>query len=219
MRKILLIFTVFFYFVLGDISVANSSSITKITPAMQLDNLLLSTHSLQADFTQTVNDINGQAISTASGKFYLIRPGKFRWQIEQPDQELLIGTKNKIYIYNKELKQVTIKKLNKNLGEVPALLLTQQDIVSANHFSVRLDGNKIGDQQWFILRPKEKNSFFAEIHLGFSHQLLIAMQMRDNLDQVTTIEFKQTKRNINLANQLFIFKIPTDTDVIDETIQ
>lgn len=188
-----------------------------VAPATQLDQLLQATQHLQADFVQTVNDVHGRSISKSRGRFFLMRPGQFRWEIQQPDKELVIGTGNRIIIYNEELKQVTIKRLEKNLGEIPALLLTQNDIASENHFNVRLDPRKVIGQQWFLLTPKNKNDFFVEIRLGFSHQTLIGMQLRDSLDQITTIQFKENKQNKLLNKNLFQFKLPKDVDVIDET--
>ncbi|MDX1902384.1 MAG: outer membrane lipoprotein chaperone LolA [Gammaproteobacteria bacterium] len=187
------------------------------TPAARLDQLLQSIHTLRADFTQTVMDNRGRSISKSHGVFSLQRPGKLRWEITHPDAELIIANQDKIFIYEPDLQQLTIKKLNLNIGEAPALLFTRADITSSKNFDVQFDQHKIPGQEWFLLIPKDHSGFFSSIHLGFVKNTLLAMQLRDSLDQVTTVEFSHVKTNPALSLSIFNIKVPPKTDVIHET--
>jgi len=191
------------------------SSAFSETPAHELDQLLQSVHTYHAHFSQSVQDNHGRSISKARGAFYLMRPGKFRWEVTEPDAELIIATGNQLLIYDKELQQLTIKHLKSNLGETPALLLTQNDMTSEQHFNVKLESSpKSGE--WFLLTPKDHGSFFAEMHLDFENHILKVMKLRDSLDQITTVQFNQIEVNSPIAESLFHLKVPPHTDVIHE---
>jgi len=180
-------------------------------PVMTLNTRLSEIQSLQADFVQTITDSHGRQISHATGSLSLIRPGKFRWQVNPPEGELVIANDKKLLVYDPDLQQLVIRTLSDNDSEVPALLLSRGDISSGDHFVVRLQSE---NPEIFHLTPKNKDSLFSDFQLMFDKNNLVKMTFVDHLKQTTVIAFKHQKHNPALPAKLFDFKAPRGTDVI-----
>ncbi|OHC90792.1 MAG: outer membrane lipoprotein carrier protein LolA, partial [Sideroxydans sp. RIFOXYD2_FULL_59_7] len=90
----------------------------------QLKSFISGTRSAQAEFTQTVLDSKGRKMQTASGTMQFVRPGKFRWEYRQPYAQLIVGDGEKFWLYDADLEQVTVRKLDAALGSSPAALLS-----------------------------------------------------------------------------------------------
>ena len=186
------------------------------SPSDQLTQLLHQLHTFQADFTQKIVDQSARSTLQSSGKMYLMRPGKFRWEVRQPNKQLIITNNNKIWIYDPDLEQVTVRLLNKEAGEAPALLLSNSNQTLTKSFQVQRikPGSEL---QWFSLVPKDKSSMFAVIQLGFLGNQIKQMQLKDHLGHTTYIRFAKTSANSTLSQTLFVFHPPANVDVIDET--
>ena len=86
--------------------------------------LLNNTQSMRANFRQTVYDNRGKVIQKSVGYMAMQRPGKFRWESTSPIPQLIIANDSRLWIYDPDLEQVTIRSLSKEIGETPALLLS-----------------------------------------------------------------------------------------------
>ncbi len=184
-------------------------------PTTALLQLLNSIRTIQANFTQTILDERSKPLQQSSGRMALQRPGKFRWDVTRPNSQLIVTDGKKLWIYDPDLQQVTIRSLTKEVGEAPALLLSNPDASLAQKFHVQTANDNRG-LQWFLLTPKNKNSMFAIIRLGFAKQQLQQMQLRDHLNHTTVIQFNRITQNVALSPALFTFKIPAQVDVINE---
>lgn len=184
---------------------------TDASPATtQLTQLLIAIQTLQADFTQTI------ANQKSVGHIILQQPGKFRWEVKKPIAQLIITDNKRLWIYDPDLEQVTIRSLNTEIGETPAFLLSHPSSALEKNFQVKSIQNK-GSLQWFILTPKNKNSLFAFIKIGFLKNQIREMDLQDHLGHNTVIEFYNIILNHPVSASLFTFKIPRHVDVIDET--
>lgn len=170
--------------------------------------------SLRADFKQVVTDANHQQVQTAQGTFYLSRPGRFRWDYVTPFKQILVGDGHKVWFYDTELEQVTVKDQNAALGSSPALLLSG-DKPLEDSFNVVARG-KEGGLDWLELSPKTKDTEFTRVRLGFGAHDLEAMELTDSFGQVTRLRFTHMRRNPVLASSLFKFVPPKGVDVIGE---
>jgi len=170
---------------------------------------------MQADFSQVVTDTKGKTLNRAQGRMSLERPGKFRWDVMRPNPQLIVTNGKKIWIYDADLEQVTIRYLSKEGGEAPALLLSNTNETLARDFRVQTANHS--SMQWFVLTPKDKSSMFETIQLGFINQQIRQMRLQDHLGHVTTIQFNRVVTNSHLSSSLFNFRAPTHVDVIDET--
>lgn len=189
------------------------SPLSHAAPVSELNDLLTNLNAMQASFVQTVYDNRGKPIQTARGKMQFQRPGKFRWETFKPTKQLIIADGNRLWIYDADLAQVTIRSLKNEVGEAPALLLSH---VSTNHYLINKIQNK-SNLTWFKLIPKNHESLFAVIQLGFASDQLNEMRLQDQLGHTTHLQFNRIIKNPQLSPALFIFKPPANADVIDET--
>ncbi|MGA7749477.1 MAG: outer membrane lipoprotein chaperone LolA [Gallionella sp.] len=109
----------------------------------KLKTFIASTHSAQANFTQEVLDQNGKRIQSASGTMQFVRPGKFRWTYRKPYEQLIVGDGTKFWLYDVDLNQVTVKKLDAALGGSPAALLSGSNEIERG-FKLTEDGSRDG---------------------------------------------------------------------------
>jgi outer membrane lipoprotein carrier protein len=181
-----------------------------------LSTLLNNVQSMQANFTQTIYDNRGKAIQKSFGNMSMQRPGKFRWVVTKPIPQVIVANASKLWIYDPDLEQVTIRSLKKSAGETPALLLSHVDTVLEKHYTVKQMQNNTAQGEWFSLTPKA-DSTFAGIKMGFIKGQIQEMDLEDHLGHTTRIYFKNIRTNINLSPSLFVFKANANTDVINET--
>ena len=180
----------------------------------KLHRFLETTKTLRADFAQIVVAKNGKRPQQSVGVMMISRPGKFRWQIDKPYSQLLVGDGEKIWIYDPDLRQVTVKKMDAALGSTPAALLVGGNSLEKN-FTLREVGEREG-MEWLEATPKSPDSGFEKLQLGFSGNDLKAMELSDNFGQTTSLLFARIERNPQLAPALFHFTPPAGVDVIGE---
>jgi outer membrane lipoprotein carrier protein len=178
--------------------------------------LLSQTHSMQAEFKQTVYDEHHQLIQQAYGKMALVQPGKFRWEVIKPIPQLIIANGKRLWIYDADLDQVTIRALNQTVGDAPGLLLSHQDKTIIKNYLIKEISHQ-AQKQIFELRPYKKDAMFALVKMIFSHQQIREMHLIDHLGHETHIIFQNIKMNQAMPSTLFIFKNRPGIDVIDET--
>jgi len=172
------------------------------------------TQTARASFMQTVTDKNGRVVQQASGEFAISRPGKFRWSVDKPYQQLLVGDGERVWIYDPDLNQVVKRRNDQALGSTPAALLAGRDNVE-QAFEWR-DLPPADGLDWLGATPKDKESTFSDIRLGFNASGLAALEISDNFGQHTRITFAGLERNPKLAPELFTFTPPKGADVVGD---
>jgi outer membrane lipoprotein carrier protein len=187
------------------------------TTANDLSALLTKLDSMQADFSQTITDKNAKQIQQSVGRMSMQRPGKFRWEVKKPSKQLVVTDGKRIWIYDPDLEQVTIRFLTKEVGESPAMLLTNPSTTIEKDYQVDNVKASAKDLQWYSLIPKNQNSMFAKIKLGFNKNQIREMELQDHLGHTTSIAFYNIKISPTLSESIFSFKPPAHVDVIDET--
>ncbi|MDT8405294.1 outer membrane lipoprotein chaperone LolA [Sulfuriflexus sp.] len=170
--------------------------------------------SIRADFVQQVLNPQNQALQQTSGTMLLSRPGRFRWDYTQPYRQLIVANGEKVWLYDVDLEQVTVKKFDAAMGSTPALLLSSGANIEDN-FSVRDLGMK-NDLAWVELTPKNKDSGFEKLLLGFGEHNLQHMELQDSFGQLTRLSFTNIERNPELESAQFDFVPPAGVDVIGE---
>ena len=184
----------------------------------KLHQFLESTKTLRAGFTQIVVAKNGTRPQQSSGVMIFSRPGKFRWQIEKPYSQLLVSDGEKVWIYDPDLRQVTVKKVGNALGGTPAALLAGESggkSTLEKSFTLREAGEREG-LEWVDAVPKSQESGFEKLRLGFAGNDLKAMELSDNFGQTTSLYFSNLERNLVVAASSLSFKPPAGVDVISE---
>jgi outer membrane lipoprotein carrier protein len=180
----------------------------------QLDAFVKGTRDARADFSQTVFDGDGKKIQESKGVVEFSRPGRFRWHYREPFEQLVVGDGERLWIYDKDLNQVTTRKLDGALGSSPAALLAGSDDID-KYFSLNALG-KQGRHEWLEVRPYDKDSMFERVRMGFSRNTIQVMELFDHFSQKTVIRFSGLKRNPGFAADAFSFTPPPGADVVTE---
>jgi outer membrane lipoprotein carrier protein len=180
----------------------------------QLKSLLDQTTTARARFAQMVLDQNMKMLQQSSGTMQFSRPGKFRWEYNKPYEQTIVGDGSRLWIYDRDLNQVTVRKLDRALGASPAALLAGGSDIEKS-YTLRTAGTQDG-LDWLEAIPRTRDSAFERIRLGFSKTGLEAMELRDQFGQLTVIRFADLERNVKLSPQAFTFTPPKGADIISE---
>jgi outer membrane lipoprotein carrier protein len=175
---------------------------------------LSQSQTLKARFAQTVLDKHMKPLQQAQGVMQFSRPGKFRWDYQKPYEQVIVGDGSKLWIYDKDLNQVTVRKLDRALGASPAALLAGSNDLERD-FTLSNSGVKDG-LDWLDAVPKSRDTVFERVRMGFGKSGLEAMELRDQFGQVTIITFADVERNPRIAADAFRFTPPPGADVISE---
>jgi outer membrane lipoprotein carrier protein len=185
-----------------------------VSPEARLKAFLSKASSLEASFVQVQVDEKGNLGKRSNGMFYLQRPGKFRWNYEKPYHQEIVSSAGKVWFFDKDLDQVTAKKLNQAIGSTPALLLTG-DVPLEKNFTIESQSDEEGIAIIKLI-PKSEESGFKYVQIGIENDLLVGMELSDNFGQLTRIYFENLKTGIKIDPALFAFKPPQGVDVFEE---
>lgn len=179
----------------------------------QLRSFNSQVHSARGEFTQQVMR-PGKKPQLSSGQFIFARPGKFRWTYLQPYEQLLLADGVKLYIYDKDLNQVTVRKLNNALDSSPAAILFGNQTLEAV-YQLSEAGKRDG-LNWIEARPKNQDSTFEKILIGLRDDQPQAMELLDHFGQTTKLNFTRFERNPALPAEQFRFVSPKGADVLEQ---
>jgi len=169
---------------------------------------------LQSKFDQKLIDEGGNLLEDSKGEVYLQRPSKFRWHYQNPYEQLIVGDGEKVWIYDMDLEQVTVKSMDEALGKTPAWLLTSGENIE-NDFIVTKLSFQAGISSW-LLKPKDKEAQFNAIGLSLKNGELQHFELKDNLGQTTIITFKESRYNQAIDEEYFRFTPPKDVDILED---
>ncbi len=172
-----------------------------------------STQSGRADFTQAVFNVDGKATQQASGTLIFQRPGKFRWEYVKPAQ-VIVGDGAKVWFFDKDLNQVTIRQLEKAFSSTPAALLAGKSEIEAA-FTLVAAADADG-MSWVNAEPKSKDAGIEQVRLGFAKGQLAAMELIDSFSNRTRISFGKFERNAKVDAKTFTFAPPKGADVVSD---
>ena len=185
--------------------------------ASSIDNLkalFAQTTTARAHFAQIVLDRNMKMLQQATGTMQFSRPGRFRWEYDRPYEQTIVSDGSKVWLYDKDLNQVTVRRFDRALGSSPAALLAGSDDIEKNYRLTSL-GSQDG-LDWLEAVPRTQDTAFERVKLGFGKAGLEAMELRDPFGQITVIKFSTIERNPKLSPESFRFTPPKGADVISE---
>ena len=180
----------------------------------QLHAFLEGTQTAQGSFRQIVVNKDRRTTQTTSGTFAFQRPGRFRWTYDKPFDQLIVGDGEKVWVHDRDLNQVIVRKLDAALGATPAALLAGDNALEKN-FTLVAGG--AGDGLEYVnATPKAAESQFTRIRLGFADNLPRRMDLTDAFGQTTQLTFGELRRNPKLAADTFRFTPPNGADVVGQ---
>jgi len=172
--------------------------------------------SLEARFEQVVLDENLNPIDTGRGVLRIQRPGRFRWDYAPPAAQVIVGDGARVWLHDVELAQVTVRSQARALGRSPAIWLAGGDADLEDAYRIEDLGAR-GRIDWLNLIPRDAESDFSAVRVGFETQKLHRIELIDSLEQRTRIRFFDLRENAAVDDALFQFTPPAGVDVIDQT--
>ena len=180
----------------------------------QLRGFLTGVQTLEANFEQVVTDRNGKLVQRSTGVMQFSRPGRFRWEYVKPYTQIIVGDGEKLWLYDPDLNQVTVRKLTESIGSSPAALLAGDNQLERDF--ILSDAGQADKLAWVEATPKSKESTFERVRLGFEGASLDVMELFDNFGQKTVIRFSLLERNPKIPTSVFKFSPPKGADVITQ---
>lgn len=172
------------------------------------------TQSARARFEQKVHDRSGKVVQEAKGSFVFQRPGRFRWTYDKPADQVIVGDGQRVWIYDRSLNQVTVRKLTAAIGATPAGLLAGGTGIE-KAFELSDAGSRDG-LEWVDAKPREKEAGFERVRIGFGREGLQAMELTDHFGQTTQLRFSNLVRNPKVDAAEFRFDPPKGADVLGD---
>lgn len=195
----------------GIASLALFSGASWADAATELQGKLQKVAKFSASFSQQVLDVDGTVIQQASGDMTLAQPDQFRWQVKQPDEELVVSNGSTVWIYSPFVEQVTLLDQAEAVAGTPFLLLASTDAKVWQQYDVsQAEGS-------YLVKPKDQEASIAEFSLNFDDKdQLVGFRIKERQGQSS--EF--TLSNLNLAPTVsesdFEFVIPAGVEVDDQ---
>lgn len=192
---------------------AQDSSESIDNPASGLAGLLQGYKSFEAAFIQIVVNDNGGQVQESRGQLKAKRPGLFYWETTSPHSQFIASDGSHVEVYDPDLEQVTVHRLDDRVATTPALLLSGE--VANLDESYRISGRKLGEKtREFTLEPRDQDSLFVSLRLTFYGDELQEMRMQDSLGQLSVLSFQDIRVNGSVPDTAFTLEYPDTVDVI-----
>lgn len=173
--------------------------------------LLAGFSSMQADFNQTVSDVNGEVLQQAQGKVSLAKPNKLAWNVTMPEESALIADGTTIYSVDPFVEQVTLLEQQQLTQSNPLMLLVSNDPKEWEQVSVSVDKNE------YIVRSTQENATITEIRLMFNKQgILEQLISKDSQQQQNLVKFNDVVYNQKIPSSTFTFVASEDWIIDDQ---
>lgn len=167
----------------------------------------------RAMFTQTVTSVDGNRRRSSSGSFEFQRPNRFRFAYTKPFEQLIVGDGQKVWIYDADLNQVSVRRLSQAIGATPAALLAGGSL--EQDFVLQAQPTQDGID-WVQATPRAHESAFQSIRIGFRGRDLAAVDILDAFGQRSLLQFSQYAANVPIPESAFRFVPPKGADVIEQ---
>jgi len=182
------------------------------TAPAQLRAFLANTVTFEAGFTQVLLEADSGRTQVSEGRFYLHRPERFRWDYTRPAPQLVVADGEHLWLFDPDLEQVTVRRLDDGLSATPAMLLSGTGELE-DSFQIGAAYQEDGFD-WVELAPRSEGADFGGVRVGFADGTLATMELLDALGQTTVIRFSDVVVNGSLDPALFVFTPPPGADVI-----
>lgn len=182
------------------------------TAYAEFQAFLKNTLSARGNFRQQVLHASGRVIETSEGSFAFTRPGRFRWDVKKPYEQLLVADGEQLHFYDRDLNQVTIRKLGDAIASTPAAILFGNDAIDRD-FNFSEAGEHEG-LRWLEAQPRSREAGVERILIGLKAGIPEAMDVVDAFGRTSRFSFRMLERNSPIDATLFSFRVPAGADVI-----
>lgn len=198
---------------LGAASIAWFAAVAQAAPVDTLRAFVRDVKTGHADFTQTVTSPDGKKKRASKGSFEFQRPSRFRFDYAKPYEQVIVGDGKKVWLYDVDLEQVTVRPMSQAVGATPAALLAGGSL--ENDFDLKNAASTDG-LDWVEARPKLKDGQFQLVRVGFKGSALAVLEIIDSFGQHSRLDFSGYAANAPLTAQRFQFTPPPGADVLEQ---
>jgi len=178
----------------------------------QLRAFVSTVTSATGSFSQyTVND-QGRTQPAQTGVFSFQRPGKFKWAVQKPYEQLVISDGRQVFQYDPDLAQVTERKVDAAIGTSPAAILFGSGSLEQS-FDVSALPAKDG-VDWLRAKPRTADAGFSRVDIGMKNNLPVRVELLDSFGQTTRVDLSGIQANPQLPAKEFQFTAPKGVDVV-----
>jgi len=178
----------------------------------QLHAFVSTVTSATGSFSQyTVND-QGRTQPAQTGVFSFQRPGKFKWAVQKPYEQLVISDGRQVFQYDPDLAQVTERKVDAAIGTSPAAILFGSGSLEQS-FDVSALPAKDG-VDWLRAKPRTADAGFSRVDIGMKNNLPVRVELLDSFGQTTRVDLSGIQANPQLPAKEFQFTAPKGVDVV-----
>lgn len=182
----------------------------------------------RGSFTQVVTSPDGKRVRKSSGSLEFQRPNKFRFTYQTPAEQVIVGDGQKVWMWDADLNQVTVRPMTQAMGSTPAALLAggslEKDFVlknvaasSSNAAAATSAGSQLSSTiEWVEALPRNKDGQFQSVRVGFRGPNLAALEILDSFGQRSRLDFAQFEGKVTLPAARFQFTPPTGADVLNQ---
>ena len=182
------------------------------TAYAEFQSFLKSTRAARGSFRQQVLHSSGRVLETTEGSFAFSRPGRFRWEVRKPYEQLLVADGEQLFFFDRDLNQVTVRKLGDAIASTPAAILFGNESIE-NDFVFTEAGLNQG-LVWLEASPRSRDAGVERIMIGLRAGLPEAMDVVDAFGRTSRFTFGALERNFTIDATLFVFRVPPGADVI-----
>lgn len=180
----------------------------------QLEQFIREVKSATGEFSQTKLTSAGQAEGVAQGgTFSFERPGKFKWNVLKPYEQLTLSDGKRLYQYDPDLAQVIVRGVDESVGTSPAAILFGSGKLDES-FSVMSRPDNDG-MSWLRAEPRSPDAGFAHVDIGFKGNMPMRLLLLDSFGQTSRIDLNNIVTNPVLAADEFTFTAPDGVDVVN----
>jgi len=169
----------------------------------------------RAAFTQMVTSPDGAKKKTSSGSFEFARPNRFRFAYAKPFEQQIIGDGQRLWLYDVDLQQATVRAMDKALGATPAALLAGASPDKDFELSPLPATQGL---EWVQATPRDKEALanLQSLRVGFRGNTLAAIELVDGFGQRSLLTFTALVINVALAADTFRFVPPPGVEVLTQ---
>ncbi|HSW24663.1 MAG TPA: outer membrane lipoprotein chaperone LolA [Burkholderiaceae bacterium] len=167
----------------------------------------------RAGFTQTVTSVDGAKKKESSGQFEFVRPNRFRFSYAKPFEQQIVADGHKVWLYDVDLNQVTVRPMTQALGATPAALLAGGSLDNDFHLKAMPAADGL---EWVQATPRAPDGPIRSLRVGFKASALAALEIVDAFGQRSMLRFTALEQNIKLPDSTFQFTPPKGADVITQ---
>ncbi len=179
----------------------------------ELRQFVENVNTLSGRFVQTQTDEHGEIVSSGAGTVAISKPGRFRWAYEKPYVQLMVCDGERIWAYDPDLAQVTVRPAGEALAGTPAELLSQKARLS-DTFRIE-DRGMERDLRRVHLQPRAEDSEFQSIELWLRDGVPQRLRFTDPLGGASDVELRDLEVNPKLDAARFVFEVPAGTEVVE----